>query len=124
MATHNHLGKIGEDAAVDYLLDNGYSILERNWRIGHRELDIVAREGNFLVIVEVKTRRNTLYAQPYESIDNRKIRNIMTATNAYVNCHNLDYPIRFDVITLIGEKPPFKIEHIKQAFYPPVEVYR
>ena len=64
MATHNALGKAGEDAAAAYLERNGYAIRHRNWRKNHLELDIVATKDNEVVIVEVKTRSNTQYIEP------------------------------------------------------------
>lgn len=61
MASHNELGKWGEDVAADYLLRQGYTILERDWKSGHRDLDIIALDGDTVVFVEVKTRRNRLF---------------------------------------------------------------
>ena len=61
MAAHNDLGKWGEDLAADYLRDKGYVIIDRDWKSGHHDLDIVAKEDETLVIVEVKTRRNRLF---------------------------------------------------------------
>ena len=57
MAEHNELGKLGEQLARDFLIAKGYQILEQNWSCGHKEIDIIAMDGNELVIVEVKTRR-------------------------------------------------------------------
>ena len=74
MAEHNELGKAGENVAVAYLEEHGYLIRHRNWRKGHFELDIVAAKENELVIVEVKTRSNTLFAQPEEAVDLPKIK--------------------------------------------------
>ena len=68
MATHNRLGKAGEDAAVAYLERHDYVIRHRNWRKGHLELDIVAAKNNVLVIVEVKTRSNTEVMEPFEAV--------------------------------------------------------
>lgn len=64
MAKHNDLGKAGENAAVAYLEQKGYLIRNRNWRKGHFELDIVAAKDNELIVIEVKTRSNTLFAEP------------------------------------------------------------
>ena len=59
MAAHNELGKWGENLAAEYLQDKGYEILERDWKSGHHDLDIVAKEDDTLVVVEVKTRRSS-----------------------------------------------------------------
>lgn len=120
MAIHNQLGKKGEEEAALYLERKGYHILHRNWHSGKKELDIVAEHHNELVVVEVKTRRNKLYGQPEEAVNNRKIRHIVSSTDAYVKKFAIDLPIRFDIITLVGEEAPFSIEHIEQAFYPPI----
>lgn len=120
MAQHNNLGQQGEQVAADYLTERGYRILHRNWRCGHKELDIVARKENLLVIVEVKTRKDCLFATPEEAVNGRKIRRMVASADAYVRKYGIDLPIRFDLITLVGETPPFRIEHIEDAFYPPI----
>ncbi|MBQ8501675.1 MAG: YraN family protein [Bacteroides sp.] len=120
MAAHNRLGKAGEEAATAYLEREGYIIRDRNWRRGHLELDIVAAKDGELVVVEVKTRTNTLYQEPYEAVDEQKIRHIVRAADAYIKVHNLDADVRFDIITAVGEEGNFRIEHIEEAFYPPL----
>ena len=77
MASHNELGKEGENAAVKYLLEKGYEIRHRNWHSGHRDLDIVAQKDGELVIVEVKTRSDACFGQPEDAVDRRKIRSIV-----------------------------------------------
>lgn len=120
MSEHYDLGRKGEDEAVRYLENKGYYIMHRNWRSGKRELDIVARDGNEVAFVEVKTRRNTNFGRPEEAVDNRKIRRIVASADAYVRKYAVDLPIRFDIITVVGAEPPFEIEHIPDAFLPPI----
>lgn len=120
MSEHYDLGRQGEDEAVQYLENKGYYIMHRNWRSGKRELDIVARDGNEVAFVEVKTRRNTNFGRPEEAVDNRKIRRIVASADAYVRKYAVDLPIRFDIITVVGAEPPFEIEHIPDAFLPPI----
>lgn len=120
MAEHNKLGKAGEDAAVAYLERQDYVIRHRNWRRGHLELDIVAVKDNELVVVEVKTRHDTVFGQPEEAVDPMKIRRTVRAADAYIKLFQLDTPVRFDIITAVGEERNFKIEHIQEAFYPPL----
>ncbi len=120
MATHNALGKAGEDAAAAYLESNGYTICHRNWRKNHLEIDMVAIKENELIFVEVKTRRNTNYKEPYEAVDKRKIGRIVIAADAYIKHFCMDYPVRFDIITVVGNVGSFRIEHIQEAFYPPI----
>ena len=80
MATHNELGKEGEEESVRFLIEKGYIIHHRNWRSGKYELDIIAQQNDELVIVEVKTRRNTLFGTPESAINNQKIRRILSST--------------------------------------------
>lgn len=120
MAVHNELGKEGEKAAADYLLARGYAIRHRDWHSGKKDLDIIAEKDNLLVVVEVKTRRNENYGTPENAVTDRKIRHIITSADAYVKQYGIDSPVRFDVITVVGDKAPFRIEHIADAFLPPV----
>ena len=120
MATHNELGKTGENEAIGLLTSKGYHILHRNWRSGKKELDIVATNGKELVVVEVKTRRDQQYGVPEEAVNARKIRRIVSTTDAYIRKFAIDLPVRFDIITVTGNEAPFEIEHIESAFYPPI----
>ena len=110
MAEHNILGKTGEEAAVRYLLSKNYLIRHRNWHSGKRDLDIIAE----------KTRTDDLFGNPEEAVDEKKIRHIIESTDAYIQMYEIDKPVRFDIISVTGEKPPFRIEHIPEAFYPPL----
>ena len=120
MAKHNELGKEGEDEAARYLAERGYHLMHRNWKRGKNELDIVAEKDNQLVFVEVKTRRNEAYGHPEDAITNRKIRTLVSLADSYIKKFKLDLPVRFDVITVVGNEPPFRIEHIEDAFLPPI----
>lgn len=120
MAEHNELGKIGEETAAFYLEEKGYAIRERNWRRGHLELDIVAQQDAELVFVEVKTRATADFQEPQEAVDRKKIRRIVLAANAYIRQNDISLPIRFDIVTVVGDAGKFRIEHIEDAFYPPM----
>ena len=104
MAQSGRLGKEGEQAACDFLISKGYVVRETNWRLGHLEIDIIAQEtgANRLHIVEVKTRRNRLFSEPEQSVDYRKMRNLLAASNHYVKLRHLNNPLRFDIITIVG----------------------
>ena len=113
MAAHNELGRWGEDLAAAFLEEKGYTIIERDWKSGHHDLDIVAKDGSTLVIVEVKTRRNRLYGNPEEAIDYKKRRSLLSAINHYTKSHRIYSNVRFDIISIvgnIGEKS--EIDHI------------
>lgn len=120
MAIHNDLGKIGEELAANYLIKNGYMILERDWRSGKRDLDLIAWKDGTIVFVEVKTRRNYQYGDPIEAITDRKIRSIVASADCYVRYKRLDCPVRYDVITVVGSEPPFDITHHIEAFHSPL----
>lgn len=120
MANHNMLGQAGENAAVVHLEEHGYTIRHRNWRKGHLELDIVATKEDELIVVEVKTRTDTQYILPHEAVTMQKIKRTVIAADAYLKAYHMDIPVRFDIITVTGEENNFKIEHIIEAFYPPM----
>lgn len=102
MAAHNELGRWGEDLATTFLEEKGWQIIERDWKSGHHDLDIIAKEGNTLVIVEVKTRRSRLFGNPEESIDYKKRLSLQSAINHYVKTHYFGNSIRFDIISIVG----------------------
>ena len=102
MAAHNELGAWGEALAAAYLQQKGYVIIERDWRLGHRDLDIIAQDGEVVVFVEVKTRRNRVFAEPEEAIDYRKLDNLRKMISSYVKLRHINREIRFDVVTIVG----------------------
>jgi len=121
MAKHNDLGFIGEKMAADYLQSKGYILRHQNWKSGKRELDIVAEKENTLVIVEIKTRSTEYLLHPKETVTNAKIRNTIHAAEAYIFKYDLMMETRFDIVSVIpGENGHFTIEHIEDAFLPPV----
>ena len=122
MAQHNLLGKSGEQYAAEYLISRGYVIRDVNWVSGKHELDIVAYRDEMIIMVEVKTRRNVDFAYPEEAVTEKKIRNMVRATDAYMRMFELDMEVRFDVISIVGAEPPFEIEHIEDAFLAPLNV--
>ena len=122
MAEHNDLGKWGEDEAALYLEDEGYTIIDRDWRLGRRDLDILAYtpDGNTLVVVEVKTRSDNYLVSPLESVDAAKIKCIVSAADVYARKFNVDLSIRFDIIAVVKYADGYRAEHIEDAFYAPL----
>ena len=116
MALHNELGKKGEDLAAEYLLKNGYLIVERNWRFQKAEIDIIAQKGNILAIVEVKTRSTDFFGDPQDFVNPKKIKLLVKAVDEYVMTRDLDLEVRFDIIAIINEKNTYKITHLVDAF--------
>lgn len=116
MAEHYALGQWGEEVAADYLRRKGYTIVERNWKSGHRDLDIIAwdEDSQTLVFVEVKTRRNRMFTDPEQAVNYQKTYNLRKAANHYINYKHVNCDIRFDVITVVGTpETEFEIEHIE-----------
>jgi len=114
MAAHNELGIWGEELAADYLRRKGYTIMERDWKSGHRDIDIIATDGHVVVFVEVKTRRNRIFGEPEEAIDYRKLVNLRGAITHYVRYKHITQDIRLDAITVVGtpDGGEPEIEHI------------
>ena len=118
MAEHNDFGKLGEEIASNYLEGKGYEIVERNWRNTHKEIDIIAKEGETLVMVEVKTRQTDEYGNPDIAVTKKKQRLLIAAANAYLFKNKLDVETRFDIISIIFKDGEPVIEHIEDAFLP------
>ncbi len=123
------LGKLGEDLAADFLVKEGYTIVERNKHMGKNEIDIVAEDENFFVFVEVKTRtclypESNAFGIPSRAVDASKRKNTVTAARSYLYTHYTDKQPRIDVIEvyLLEQKEqmltpkPIKIHHIRNAF--------
>lgn len=121
MAKQQIIGKRGEDAATAHLVNLGYMILERNWRIGKAEIDIIAKDGNILVFVEVKARTYTHFGSPEESVSPYKENLIMDAAGQYMDQIGHDWEVRFDIISIIfDDKDLPEVNHFKDAFYPSI----
>ena len=125
MARHNTLGTIGEDIAAEYLIAKGYTVRERNWRMNKLELDIVAEKNARIIIVEVKTRGLGSLTDPLDAITSAKIRRTVNAANVYMRYNALPQEVQFDIITIVGDsRENARIEHIADAFRPPLRSYR
>lgn len=118
MALHHKTGKDGEDSAVKMLEENGYTILERNWRFKRGELDIIAQLGNRIIFIEVKARSSEKYGNAEYAVDTAKQKLIAATAEAYLYTHNLTNEIRFDVITVVPHNGDQVIQHFEDAFFP------
>jgi putative endonuclease len=108
MAQHLETGSSGEEIAANYLVSNGFTLLHRNWRYRHLEIDIIASKGKVLHFVEVKTRSSDLYGNPEDSVSKRKINFLKTAVNEYMLQHPEWKWIQLDIVAIImwTDKPP------------------
>ena len=115
------LGEKGEAIAAAYLIKEGYKLLECNWHYGHKEVDIIARQGDEIVIVEVKTREGDYFEEPWEAVSNQKIRNIVEVADAWLIQKKIDLETRFDVISIVfSDDVNYELTHFQGAFIPPV----
>lgn len=113
MKNHRKTGMEKEETACRFLLTQGYEVIERNFYSRYGEIDIIARDGQYLVFAEVKYRRSTAFGYPGEAVDRRKQRKIHKTAEYYLFCRGMfDRPARFDVVEIIGKK----IRVIKNAF--------
>jgi putative endonuclease len=118
MAKHNELGTLGEELARKHLREKGYNIIETNWFYGHEEIDIIAMDGDMLVIVEVKTRASNEFGEPEFAVNKKKQRSLIRAAEAYILEKDLDIETRFDIVSVIVTPKERHLHHIEDAFYP------
>ena len=105
----------GEEQAIQYLLSRGWHILAHRFRVGHKEIDLVARQGNLVAFVEVKARRGTAFGSPLEAVTGAKRRELVKAARVWVDRHGRPADVyRFDCIALSDNK----LEHLADAFRP------
>ncbi len=97
------------------MLARNYKILETNWRHEKGELDIITRVGNFLVVVEVKTRKSNLFGEPFTHLTEKQEQKIVETAEVYLELHAPDLELRFDIISIVLE-PQVQLDHIEWAF--------
>jgi putative endonuclease len=111
------LGTKGEELAVRFLQKKGYRIVKRNYKTPVGEIDIIARDGDTIVFIEVKTRTDISFGYPFEAVNNRKRQKLKNLALLYLKRQGKESPVRFDVLSIFcmddGKKD---IEHIKDAF--------
>lgn len=115
MRTTEALGRYGEDVAAGHLRDDGFALLERNWRCRHGEIDILARDGTALVVCEVKTRRGTGFGAPLEGVTRQKAARLHRLGLAYRAQAPGEYgPFRIDLIgVLVSGRGEPQVEHLR-----------
>jgi len=109
-------GRLGEDAASEFLLKKGYEIVKRNYYTRYGEIDIISKEGNCLVFVEVKKRTSNKYGTGAQAVTSKKIEKIRTCAAIYLSENDLhDQEVRFDIIEISGRYEGL-VSHIEAAF--------
>lgn len=119
MSQSKEVARIGERLAAQYLKEQGYQILEHNYRLRTGEIDLIAKEGERIVFVEVKTRRTLKFGVPQAAVTLAKQKQISKIALSYLQANNLlDAPCRFDVVAIFlsSKSTPVKLEHIQNAF--------
>ena len=116
MAKHLKQGQQAERLATRYLTDMGYEILEKNYRSGRAEVDIIGQLGKFLVFFEVKSLRKTIHGNPEDSIGKHKKHMLFQAADAYQLDNDWHKEVRFDAISVNFYPQAIKIEHFEDAF--------
>lgn len=118
MAENKKAGDFGEDIAAEYLVQNGYEIIERNYRFGHGEIDIIAKKNNVLVFIEVKTRTSLEFGEPEYAVTKTKQNQVRKIAAAYLYEKEIkDQDCRLDVIAILFRtKSKYSLNHIENAF--------
>lgn len=115
MRAKDVLGQRGETLAANYLEESGLRVIDRNWRCSDGEIDIVALDGDVLVVVEVKTRTSTAYGHPLEAITEAKLQRLQRLAGAWCRFHNLSFRRRrIDAVAVLDDgSAPVDVEHLK-----------
>lgn len=112
------LGAFGEQLACDYIQNNNFQILERNFKFKKNEVDIIAKKDNQLIIIEVKTRQTAEIGEPWRAVTRSKQKQIIQVANHYIQSNQITLDTRFDIISIVRNSFRTEIEHIESAFYP------
>ncbi len=117
------IGKRGEEIACNYLMENGHTVIDRNWRSGHLEIDIVSLDKDGMHFVEVKSRTAPYQAEPEENVDYAKQKKITSAAQKYLLTKALkesigDVEVFFDIVTVVFEGGKTEVKYFPQAYVP------
>jgi putative endonuclease len=110
------VGGWGEELAKEHLLKSGYEILETNYRFKKSEIDLIAKKGNLIIAVEVKTRTGIIVGTPFHAITREKQRNLLLGINHYVQKFNEPVEVRMDAVSIIKQGETITIAHLEDAF--------
>ena len=111
MAKHNDTGRDGEELAIEFLAKKGLDIIERNWKFGKLEVDIIGCHEEILHFIEVKTRNSMEYGYPELAVTKRKARNIFLAAEHYLKAHNRWTHYKVDILSIIINPYPKPIDY-------------
>lgn len=117
--TNREWGYEAESIAAEYLIGEGYTIRDRNWKSGNIEIDIIAQKERVIAFVEVKARVGN-FSDPLDTVDSKRRTKLIRGADIYLQRLDPLYFFRFDIITVSGTKEDYIVEHIPDAFMPPV----
>lgn len=113
MTNNKRIGNLGEQLAADFLIKNGYTVLERNYRTPYGELDIIAKDTDTVIFVEVKTRSSARFGTGFEAITAKKQSTLLKCAAHYAETNALDCPMRIDAVEIMLDT--MQITHLKGA---------
>jgi len=116
MKYSDYIGDMGEEKALGFLVENGYEFVDNNYHSRYGEIDIIVKNADYIVFVEVKTRKKGSLARPSEFVDTRKQKKILKTAKIYLSENPSELQPRFDVIEVTYKGNEFEIEHIENAF--------
>lgn len=114
-------GNLAEEKAVKFLEEKNYSVLERNWRFKKYEVDIIAKDNDKIVFIEVKSRGTDAFGEPEMAVTLKKQRFLVAAADQYIRDNNIELESRFDIISILVINNNITVKHLQEAFYPLVK---
>lgn len=116
--SNQELGQYGEEYALQYLRKKGYNVVTTNYRFNRAEVDIICKDGEQMVFVEVKTRNTAEIGEPWQAVTRKKQRQIIKCAHHFLVSKDIDCESRFDIISIVHNSYGTRLEHIDDAFYP------
>ncbi len=117
---NTEIGNKGEEIAVAFLTKKGYKIMARNFRHGRSEIDVIVKDNDIIVFVEVKNRFSDTFGHPEDFVSKGKIKMMAEGAEGFLMKHNYENECRYDIIAILYGQGKPQIEHIKDAFWPGV----
>lgn len=116
--TTKEIGDFGEQMALKFLREKGYKIVTTNYRFKRNEVDIICKDKDEMVFVEVKTRQTAEIGEPWMAVTKSKQKQIIRCAHQYIIENDIDADSRFDIVSIVHNNFRTKIEHIDRAFFP------
>ena len=118
MSREMEQGRMAEDMALVYLLNRGFVLKERNWRVEHKEIDLIMESENYIHVIEVKSLKAPAQLSPFEHVDKKKQNNIVGAARKYIFQQRVTKELQFDIVSVLLYKSRVELDYIENAFFP------